>query len=450
MIRFLKRICFAANAGFSGFGPVGLAFALVLGGVWVQADFQGSTHLVAVDEEPIHYGKSQAEDSVARLQKKIDSGEVVLRRDEKFGYYPAVLEQLKIAPSSQVLVFSKTSFQRDRISPGAPRAIYFNDDVYLGFVAGSPIMELSTADPNLGGVFYTLDQSAAGRPKFVRNDQCLECHHSARSMGVPGHLVRSFFTDESGQPDLNTGVSQVNHRTPFSERWGGWYVSGRHGAQTHRGNLVGDRDVERNAKEPNFRANVDDLKAFIETRGYMRDTSDVAALMVLEHQAHMHNFITRLNHDARIALSQYNHVRYLKTPCEAFLKYLLFVEEAALTSPVRGSKEFAEAFMAAGPRDAKGRSLRELDLQTRMFKYPCSYLIYSEAFDRIPGPLKDHLYARLLDILTGNNAGPGYERLSSESRLAILEILAETKKDLPAVWHDAVVKARKRSAPDAR
>lgn len=428
---------------------VSVSLGLLVVVVTVRGDFQGSSHLVPIDDPPIGYSKAEASDPIARLQKKIDAGEVELRKDDRYGYYPALLEFLKIPVSSQVLVFSKTSFQRDRISPSTPRAVYFGDDVYVGFVKGSALIEVSAVDPALGGVFYTLDQTAL-KPRFVRNDQCLECHQSAKTMGSPGHLVRSFVTEETGQPDLNTGVSQVNHRTPFKERWGGWYVSGRHGRQTHRGNLVGVKDERRNEKEPNFRANLDSVGSLFDATSYLRDTSDIVALMVMEHQTHMHNFLTRLNHSARIALGQYGHVRYLKSPIEAFIRYVFFVEEAPLSEPVSGSKEFASAFQSAGPKDSRGRSLRQFDLRTRLFKHPCSYLIHTEAFARLPGPLKEQIYARMLEVLTGSNPSPEFERLTAESRRDILEILVETQQDVPAAWREALGRDRKPGTNHAR
>lgn len=413
-----------------------LSGSLLLSGA-ALADFQGATHLMPFDEDTINYSKTPSDDPIARLQKKIDSGEVELKRDEHHGYYPAVLKYLNIPQSSQVMVFSKTSFQRERIDPKTPRAVYFNDDVYIGFVVGSPLMEVSAVDPKLGGVFYTLDHSAPGKPRFVRTDQCLECHAGAKSMGVPGHLVRSFATDESGLVDLNTGVSQVSHRTPIAERWGGWYVTGKHGSQVHRGNLIGKSEFARNEKEPNFRANIDSLEQFFDTRPYLKNTSDIVALMVLEHQSHMHNFLTRMHYESTIALSQYGHIRYLKSIQEAFVRYLLFAEEAQLAAPIQGSPEYIKDFTSAGPRDSKGRSLRDLDLKTRLFKYPCSFLIYSETFDRLPVMLRNSLYDRLLAILTGKDDSPDFKSLNTETRRAILEILVETKKDIPDSWKKA-------------
>ena len=253
----------------------------------VLADFQGSTHVLSMDDDVINYSKMPDTGPVAKLQKRIDSGEVKLPYDDRFGYLPAVLKELNVPVSGQMLVFSKTSFQRERIAPNTPRAVYVGDEAYVGFVQGSPLLEFSSVDPVLGAVFYTLEQKRAERPKFVRTDNCTECHASAKSMGVPGHLVRSFKCDESGVVDLLSGADYVNHRTPLTERWGGWYVTGKHGAQTHRGNLLGESAFARQEKEPNWRGTLTDLSPLFETSHYLKPGSDIVALMVMEHQAHM-------------------------------------------------------------------------------------------------------------------------------------------------------------------
>jgi hypothetical protein len=397
-------------------------------------DFQGATHLMPFDEETINYSKAKDSSPVARLQERLDRGAATLAYDDQFGYLPALLGALGIPTNSQMLVFSKTSFQRERISPKTPRALYFNDDVYVGFIPGSPLMEVSAVDPRLGGMFYTLDQRKVDRPKFARTDQCLECHASAKSMGVPGHLVRSFATDENGIVDLSSGTSQVTHRTPLSERWGGWYVTGTHGEQAHRGNLFGAAAFTRHEKEPNYLGNQIDLKRFFDTTDYPAPGSDIVALMVLEHQTHMHNFLTRLNYEATIAFQQYGHIKYLKNITEAFLRYLLFTEETPLSAPINGSSGFVQAFSEQGPKDRRGRSLRQFDLQTRLFKHPCSYLIYSQTFDQLPAPLKAQIYQRLWDILAGRDTAGEFEKIPAETRQAIREILIETKPGLPDYW----------------
>jgi len=411
-----------------------LVFALAAAQCVAQGDFQGATHMMPFDEDGFGYGKAAATGAVARLQARLDKGDVKLARDEQSGYLLSVLEALGVPRSSQMLVFSKTSFQRERISPRSPRALFFNDDVYIGFIPGSPLLEFSVADPKLGAVFYTLSQDTNSSPRFVRKDQCLECHASAKSMGVPGHLLRSFATDEDGVVDLSSGTSLVNHRTPLSERWGGWYVTGSSGKQAHRGNLFGKAAFTRHEQEPNATGDVKDLKQFFDASRYPEPRSDIVTLMVLEHQTHMHNFITRLQYEATFALQTYGHVNYLKNVSEAFLRYLLFAEEVPLTEAIRGSSGFAKDFAAQGPRDSQGRSLRDFDLQTRLFKHSCSYLIYSEAFDALPDKMKAHLYQRLWDILSGKDTDPDFQRLTPATRRDILEILCDTKPGLPDYW----------------
>jgi hypothetical protein len=333
-----------------------------------------------------------------------------------------------------VLVFSKTSFQRERIEPENPRALFYNYGAYIGYIPGSPMLEFSEVDPKLGAVFYTLDQTKSERPKIVRNDQCLECHASAKSMGVPGQLLRSFEVDASGVVDLQTGTSQVDHRTPFNERWGGWYVTGTHGGMTHRGNLMGAKAFRTAEKQPNFRGNITELTQFIEASKYPRNQSDIVSLMVLEHETHMHNFIARLNYEAEIALQQYGKIDHLKSKVDSFLQYALFVEEAPITNSVKGSQEFVKEFESRGPVDSKGRSLRQFDLNTRLFKYPCSFLVYSEQFDALPPQIKEMIYKRLFEVLTGADNSEKFQAVAPSDRKAILEILQETKKDLPDYW----------------
>ena len=197
---------------------------------------------------------------------------------------------------------------------------------------------------------------------------------------------------------------------------------------------------DRHSGEPGYRENVADLSEIIDTSKYLTPHSDIVALMVLEHQAHMHNYITRLNYETRTMMATYGHIRYLTSQVNAFLRYLLFTEETPLTAPVSGDPQYVADFIAPGPRDSKGRSLRDLDLQTRMFKYPCSFLIYSEAFDQIPAVMRDHLLQRLYDILTDKDKDPEFAQIAANDRQAILEILRETKPNLPAYWQPLAAK----------
>ena len=400
-------------------------------------DFQGSTHLFPYDEDVIAYSQKVPNDPVAALQKKINAGEVTLKFDPKFGYLPALLEYFKISPASQILVFSKTSLQRNPITPKNPRAIYFNDDMYLGYIPGAPLGELTGVDPKLGGIFYSVEQEQVRKPEFKRGSDCLNCHASPKTLGVPGHFVRSIGTDETGELDNPTEVSFITQRTPLADRWAGWYVTGTHGNQTHRGNLVGREEFSKAEKKPNWHGNVTDLGKYFDTSKYLEKSSDIVALMVLEHQGHMHNYITRLNFETQQMMKWYGHIRYLNSQIEGFLRYLLMTEEVCLTSPLKGREDYVKFFESQGPRDSKGRSLRELDMKTRMFKYPCSFLIYSAAFDSIPDVMRNEIYRRLYDILTGKDKSEDFTNISPEDRAAVLEILLETKKGLPDYWKPA-------------
>ena len=398
-------------------------------------DFGGASHRLAYEAEPIKYYEQAPTDPVARLEQRLATGEVKLEFDERLGYLPALLEALKIPRASQLLVFSKTSLQRRFITPENPRAIYFNDDVYVGFIPGAPALEVSTADPHLGGVFYRVDNEKAARPRFTRSQECLNCHGGERTLGVPGHFVRSIGTDLTGELEGEDAAGGgIDQCTPLANRWAGWFVTGTHGAQTHRGNLIGAEAFARAAREPNHLGNFSELSRFFEVKKHLRPTSDITALMVLEHQAKMHNYIARLNFETRTMMAMYGHLRYLSDRVNAGLRYLLFAEETPLTAPIAGDAEYAKGFTALGPFDAQGRSLRQFDLRTRLFKYPCSFLIYSAAFDALPPVMRDHLLERLYAILTGQDQDPQFARLTAADRRAILEILRDTKPNLPEYW----------------
>jgi hypothetical protein len=404
------------------------------------------------EREPINYSKSKPTNVVERLQEKINSGKARLSFHEERGYLSSVLNGLGVAESSQVLVFSKTSLQRHRISPYSPRAIYFSEDVYVGFCRVGNVLEVSAVDPQLGAVFYTLDQEKTDRPKFVRQtDACMLCHASSQTRGVPGHIIRSVFPDRSGDPILSMGSVRVDQTTPIDRRWGGWYVSGTHGKQTHLGNLMVKYRSDRESLVKNPEGlNITDLKKFFDTSKYLTPDSDIVALMVLEHQAEAQNLLARAGMQTRMALHQqailnkelgqapdaYSETtsRRIKSVGDPLVRYLLFSGEAKLSDPLKGSSTFAADFVKKGPRDKKGRSLREFDLEHRLFKYPCSYLIYSEAFAQLPAAMKDFVYQQIYDVLTDRYYGGGFSYLTADDRRAILEILRDTKSDLPEYW----------------
>lgn len=402
----------------------------------VFADFPGSLHTVEYDSPPISYTDADIGGPVAALQTRLANGELKLDYHPRFGYLPAVLKALDVPVSSQLLVFSKTSTHRQMIYTNVPRAVYFNDDVYVGWVPGAELLEISSVDPRNGAVFHGLDQGNSEFPLLTRRGKCLECHVGSKSMGVPGHLVRSFHSAENGWPDDSTGYPRISHNAKFEDRWGGWYITGVMTNNPTRANLINPSEVALRKKDPAHRQNLTELGSFFDTKGYLSPHSDMVAMLVLEHQTHMHNFITRLNYEARIFQHQYGHIKYMESPIEYFIKHLLFVDEAPLPGPVQGVTSFAADFESRGPLDSRGRSLRQLDLKTRLLKYPCSYLIYSEAFESLMPPLKERVYRRLWEVLSGEDKSEDFQELPPGRRRAILEILIETKKDAPDYWRE--------------
>lgn len=396
------------------------------------------------EREPINYSKSEATDAVAKLIKRLKSDQTELVHDRSHGYLKSVLRELGIPHSSQTLVFSKTSFQRQHISPRTPRAVYFNDDVYVGWVPGGDVIEISAADPRLGAVFYRLDQTAMGsRPRIEREtDDCLSCHASTHTRRVPGHIMRSVYPEASGLPRFSAGTFRTDHTSPFRERFGGWYVTGTHGDLRHMGNQTHTEDD--NGLDLDLGANLTDISRKFRLNSYLTPHSDIVALMVLGHQVAVHNAITTAHFSARRTVrdaevmnkalnraasfeSEATKRRFLSA-AETLVDALLFVDETRLTSPIVGTSRFTDYFQQKGPRDSSGRSFRTFDLRTRLFKYPCSFLIYSEAFDALPPRLVRDVAERFDQVLSAEGGVEKFNHLSADDREAIREILSDTGK----------------------
>jgi len=323
---------------------------------------------------------ARGEDPVAALAHRIELGSAQLPFDSAYGYLPALLDALHVPVESQMAVFSKTSIQSLIIQPSNPRVLYFNDSVAVGWVHNG-FIELAAQDPGHGINFYILLQRPDER--LTRRLDCVKCHTSSAL------LLRSMTSAPVG---LSTGAIDVDGRTPFDKLWGGWFLTGNSLPAGHLGREPAP------ALDPKFS---------------LTRSSDIVALMVFAHQMHMMNLLARPDN------------------IEELVDYLLFVDEPPLPGPIRGESGFAEKFSGAGPRDHQGRSLRDFDLERRLMRYPCSYMIYTEAFEALPAQVKDAVWRRMWQILSGEVTGPKYERLGLAGRKAVLEILRDTKKDLP-------------------
>jgi hypothetical protein len=328
-----------------------------------------------------------AEDPVVALNRRIDRGEVQLAFDHTYGYLPSLLRALGVPVESQISVFSKTSIQAMRIEPSNPRVLYFNDSVVVGWVRGG-FIELAALDPGRGINYYTIQQRSNERLENRRD--CVRCHTSGLA------LLRSVTPSLTGIP---SDEKEVDDRTPFSKLWGGWFVTGKSVPALHLGNAV----VEKAARR--------EIAPAFDAKGSLTASSDVAALMVFAHQMRAWNLLTRPENADELA------------------DHLVFADESPLPGAVEGGSAFAEKFAAAGPRDAKGRSLRDFGRQGRLMRYPCSYMIYSDAFAALPEGAKAAVYLRMWKVLG--------ERESSEDRKAVAEILGDTKQGLPEFFRGA-------------
>lgn len=375
------------------------------------------------DHPAIAYSTAAVNDPVAELNRKLADGSATLTFDEAgAGYLKSVLEALQIPVSSQMLAFAETSLQAKKINKGNPRAAYFKDDVAVAWVRNGDVLEMAGQDPRQGTVLYTLPQQPLAAPRFERNDTCLACHLSWDTLAVPGPVLQTVFPRQNELEYANGGF--VDHRLPIDERWGGWFVTGKQVPTRHMGNQPMLQPTPRKGLAQKLAT----VEGEFDTSRYLAHTSDIAALLVFDHQVHATNLITRLNWEARAGTPA-----RVDEAVNELVDYLLFVDEAPIPGRVEGASGFAEAFAAMGPRDSKGRSLRELKLEGRTMEYPLSYMIYTPMFDALPATARDAVAARLGVVLAGRDTRPKYAHLTPALRTAIVEILRETKPGLNAI-----------------
>jgi hypothetical protein len=390
----------------------------------------------AAEYPAIGYATGEPAGRIGRFATAVGRGEVNLAFTAERGYLDAVLEALEIDDSSQVLVFSRTSLQTRFINAATPRAIYFNDDSYVAWARGSASFEIASFDPGLGPVFYSF-ANAAGIPPVAERElvTCLRCHdtYGLSGGGVPRFLLGSGYIGADGELVSHEAWILTSQATPLRNRWGGWYVTGRHGEQVHLGNVVVGRVEDLQDLEALRVGNVEDLNALIDTSAYLTPLSDIVALMVLEHQVEVQNEISRLRFETvgRLAEegSEVDTAR-LAELVEPLVRAMLMTDETALTGSIAGGSGFREHFESLGPFDASGRSLRELDLNTRLFRYPLSYLIYTEAFTALPGDVRNAVYGRLKAILAAPPADDAFAAITAADRQSIVAILSGTLPDV--------------------
>jgi hypothetical protein len=420
----------------------GVVLLAVLGTTTLTGQ-RSSAFLESRDHPAILYSNGPASDAVTGLNLAVQAGEVTLAFEPTTGYLHSVLEALDVPVESQVTVFSGTSNQAHLISPENPRALYFNDTVAVGWVRGSDELEIASLDPRQGVLFFSIDQEPTDRPEIRRDNQCLACHLAWDTLGVPGLLTLSTLP-MSDDPNAYAVGWVTDHRTPLADRWGSWYVTGAPPSLRHQGNSTDP--VEYVPGDSTGPAPVlDTLEGMFDLKGYSTPYSDLVALLVLDHRNRMTNLLIRIGWEARVAdheaaragQPQADRAETIRNSAIELVDYLLFVDEAPLPPGIRSTSGFGERFSAQGPFDSRDRSLHQLDLDSRLFRYPCSFLIYADVFDALPERAKDAVYRRMWEVLSGQATNDRYTRLTLDDRRAVMEILRDTKPDLPAYFQTA-------------
>jgi hypothetical protein len=282
-------------------------------------------------------------------------------------------------------------------------------------------------DPALGPVFYGFDPQDArdGRRTFVREASCLRCHAGTAVNQLPGLLALSGATAADGEPLAAEKAEFADDQIPFERRWGGWYVTGYAGKVSHRGNAFAREDGGRIDFNLSDQRPIE-LSGYFSVSAYLAPTSDIVALMVLEHQVAMHNSLTRAGYRVRQALAPASETsgadreRALAEASEDVLDHLLFRNAAPLPEGIAGSEGF---------RSREGHSLKDLSLHGRLLANRCSFLIYSNSFASLPAPLKDRILDRLAAVLQGGDSSGRYAYLETDEKRRILEVLGETHPD---------------------
>jgi hypothetical protein len=376
---------------------------------------------------PLHeYETRPVNDRFTRFLAQWDAGrapDIDLSGDLPF--LQSLLKQLDVPVSSQMLVFTATSLQKGLISARNPRALYFNDDTYVGFVPRGRV-EVISLDPTLGGVFYIFDRLQPGRrPIARRSSECMNCHAPRHMDNIPGLVVESVIPGLTGGGERAFRREQSGHGIPISERFGGWHLTGTGESMPH--NWANQLLIRKNGEAtevPNPPGERCDL-----TR-YPLTTSDLLAQLLHEHQIGFVNRALQAGYRCRELTAAGSlsdaELAELAAPLS---RYLLFADEAPLVSGMIGESPFAADFVAAGKRDSAGRSLRDLDGQTRLLRYRCSYMIYSTAFTGLPTPLRQRVLHDLAAAL--NNSATG-SHLSTDERAAVRQILTETLPEFGA------------------
>jgi hypothetical protein len=386
-------------------------------------------------EPPHSYFEHKPNDRLAKLHLDLAAGKAELDTSSDRAFLVSILKALEIPESSQILVFSATSLQSEIINPRNPRALYFNDDTYLGWVPGGRV-EVAAIDPEMGPMFYVYERFTPGRiPTPERSTRCFACHAGTATNYVPGLIAESVLVSMAGSSLQTFRRDEQGHQIPLEKRFGGWLLTGKHHLSKHEGNVAGQSDAGKINRFDASPGRFSDLSL------HLRPTSDILPHLVHEHQLGFENRLFQASYLLRHRLHEGkgrltpDAEKEFDALASDLARYILFANEAPLPAKgIEGDPDFIRDFLKNQIVSPSGQSLKEFDLRTRLFKYRCTYMLYTDSWKEAPQYLKDRVYLQMAQGLRETGSPRDLSHLPVSERLAIRTILKQTLPDLPAWW----------------
>ncbi|MBK8093449.1 MAG: hypothetical protein IPK32_16080 [Verrucomicrobiaceae bacterium] len=330
-------------------------------------------------------------------------------------------------------MFSGSASQGTKVNPKNPRAIYFNDEVYIGVVPGG-LLEMIGVDAKIGGVLYTFQGVGTGRaPTTTGGAECARCHSRPQSGYAQGFFVRSVIPNDSGMMVGAELLGFEGHERPLGRRFGGWFVTSAHPDIFGRSGLVAETDAANSRRIMGYRS-IQPGQLY-DPKMHLGETSDILVHLLHEHQIGFHNHVARVLMSAEDDGLE-NGQRVMPThqrDVDDLVEYMLFRREAALPeNGIVGNPQFIADFSRNRHAAKSGAALKDLELTTRLLKHRCSYMIYTRPWAEMPPKVKSEVYAKLHAALFGNDVSGRH--LPREEKRQIIQILRDTLPDLPADW----------------
>ena len=387
------------------------------------------TKEIKFSDPPHGYYTRTPEDAFSKWLREFKEGKSQLDTSSEKARLLSLLKALDVPVTSQLLVYSATSLQAGLIKPSNPRALYFNEEVYVGFVPGGKL-EIAAIDPELGPIFSVVNNSfrSGGPPDIIRTERCMNCHAGNVSWHLPGFTAESVIPMNSGGSLDGFRRDIAGHTIPIADRLGGWHVTGAHEKGDHHGNVIGY------ATSSGYRTESNPPGRIFDWDTYPVRTSDLFTHLIHEHQLGFHNLITlavyrtrEFKETGRGMISLENQAK-LNDLARQLVRYVLFANEAKLPNGgIKPDPAYEKDFLARRKAIANGASLRDLDLRSRLFRYRCSYLVHSPSFTGLPKEFKDRVVAGLTSALREQGGPPEFNYLPATEKRAISTILRETK-----------------------